>query len=582
MADQENPSLTPVGKIFSFLLVLGLIAFGGYIVWTKMQPKAAPTSGQAVTTAQPPVAAAQGKTDKPADNQGADINTKSAVLTEVQRLAAPAAYQMKDNTFEIELSNYLGYSGIIVANGGLPPSEDSIFFKKYGFKVRITIKEEESHSALNAGRLGALATTVDVLAVYGKQFNVVVPVQIGYSRGADGILVTSDITRINQLKGKVLAASQFTESEFFIRYLGQEAGMGVNYIYDLNDTPNPDKINLFFCEDAFAAGDLFLKDLQSGKNRVAGCVSWAPKTTEVVERSAGKAKILVTNQNLLLVGDILVVNKPFAKANPKVMQGLVSGMLEGNHMVRSNPEPYLELLVKAFNADKKNPADLMTRTSAKQELQKVHLANLPENLSFFAGDMATGGSYAGIYSSALLTYGPLIRDPVDGDYYTDTQFLKAAQASGFFADEVAAILPIRSNSDKPLEQDPLLSKDIRFFFEPNSSRLDMNNDFNKQNLLSIQKLLQVSPGSKVLLRGHVDNARIAEFRKMGGESMVRQQSLSAMQLSKERALEVKKQLTENYKADAARVDTLGRGWEEPVGSDSDKNRRVEVYWYTLE
>ena len=31
-----------------------------------------------------------------------------------------------------------------------------------------------------------------------------------------------------------------------------------------------------------------------------------------------------------------------------------------------------------------------------------------------------------------------------------------------------------------------------------------------------------------------------------------------------------------------RLDTIGRGWEEPVGTDSDKNRRVEVYWFTLE
>ena len=41
-------------------------------------------------------------------------------------------------------------------------------------------------------------------------------------------------------------------------------------------------------------------------------------------------------------------------------------------------------------------------------------------------------------------------------------------------------------------------------------------------------------------------------------------------------------LIEQQKVDAARLDTLGRGWEEPVGTDSEKNRRVEVYWYTLE
>ena len=57
--------------------------------------------------------------------------------TAVPRLKAAAPYEMKDNTLEIELSEYAGYSGLIVANGGLAPSENSIFFKKFGFKVKL-------------------------------------------------------------------------------------------------------------------------------------------------------------------------------------------------------------------------------------------------------------------------------------------------------------------------------------------------------------------------------------------------------------------------------------------------------------
>ena len=70
-------------------------------------------------------------------------------------------------------------------------------------------------------------TTADVLAVYGRQLHAVVPAQIGFSRGADGIVVRSDIKRINALKGKTIATAQFTEVDFFIRYLAQEAGLAV-------------------------------------------------------------------------------------------------------------------------------------------------------------------------------------------------------------------------------------------------------------------------------------------------------------------------------------------------------------------
>src|SRR4030095_789886 len=122
---------------------------------------------------------------------------------EVPRLDPPAPYQPKDNVVDIELSEYAGYAGLIVANGGLEPNDNSIFAKKHGFKVRIKLSEEESWPALNAGKMGASATTVDVLAVYGKQFAVTVPVQIGYSRGADGIVVNNAIKKVNDLKGKV-------------------------------------------------------------------------------------------------------------------------------------------------------------------------------------------------------------------------------------------------------------------------------------------------------------------------------------------------------------------------------------------
>ena len=103
-----------------------------------------------------------------------------------------------------------------------------MFFKNHGFKVRLTISEDENWSELNEGKMAASVTTVDVLAAYGKQLHAVVPAQIGFSRGADGIVVRSDIKRINQLKGKTIATAQFTEVDFFIRYLAQEAGLPIN------------------------------------------------------------------------------------------------------------------------------------------------------------------------------------------------------------------------------------------------------------------------------------------------------------------------------------------------------------------
>jgi len=549
----DQPRFTALGKIVSILLVAGLITLGVYMIFGRR--------GGGTTTA--PESADSGGTPEVQE-----------VKVEVPKLSPPAAFQFKDNTVPIEISEYAGYAGLIAANGGLEPTENSLFFKNHGFKVRLSISEDESWSELNEGKIAASVTTVDVLAAYGRQLHGVVPAQIGFSRGADGLVVRNDIKRINQLKGRTLASAQFTEVDFFIRYLAQEAGLQVNALGSLDAPPHPDRLNLVYTEDGFGAGDLLLADIKGAKNRLAGAVTWEPKLSEVVEGSGGQVHILTTNKNLLIVADVLIVHRGFAQEQPKIVQGLVQGLLEGNRMVRDRPDQYLDVVGRAFKWD---------RNETKQELSKVHLANLPENLAFFSGAIDAAGSFGGIYQSAVLAYGSdVIKDPPDASRFADTSALQAIEKLGIFKEQTIAIAPIRSSSGASVESDPLLSKDIRFLFEPNSSTLDQANQENIRNLDAIKRLLQVSPGSTLLLRGHVDNARVAEFRKMGGDALVKSQALKAIELSKNRAAEIRKLLVERHNVDGKRIEIVGRGWEEPAGSDSDLNRRVEVQWFTLE
>src|SRR5688572_30999743 len=266
---EERTGLTWLGKLISFVMIAGLIAVGVYLVKQRgvKVPGAGgdhPSSSSHDATAASGNASSAGRTSE----GGAAPAEPAEMKTEVPRLDAAAPYVPKDNTIDIELSEYAGYSGLIAANGGLEPSENSVFFRKHGFKLRIALSEEESWSKLNSGGMAASATTVDVLAVYGKQFQVTVPALIGFSRGADGVVVRSDIKKINQLAGKVLATGQFTEAEFFIRYLAQEAGLQVNAIPDLDATPHPEKVNLVFTDDGDSAGELFLQDVKANGKKV--------------------------------------------------------------------------------------------------------------------------------------------------------------------------------------------------------------------------------------------------------------------------------------------------------------------------
>jgi NitT/TauT family transport system substrate-binding protein len=57
-----------------------------------------------------------------------------------------------------------------------------------------------------------------------------------------------------------------------------------------------------------------------------------------------------------------------------------------------------------------------------------------------------------------------------------------------------------------------------------------------------------------------------------------------MELSRQRALAVSEALSNKFpEIDKARIEAVGRGWEEPTAStDSAQNRRVEVQWFTVE
>lgn len=554
------------GKFITFLLVVGLLAMGGWLALRDMNK--AEDAGPA---ADGPSKVSTGDAPKAVDG---DAPEPIEPLSAIPQLDSAAAYVPKDNIVDVDISEYAGYAGLIVANGGLDPNPDSFFSKNYGFQVRLALNEEEGWSKLNNGRIAASVTTADVLAVLGRQFEVVVPAQIGFSRGADMVVVDAGISSINQLKNKVLAASQFNESEFFIRYLASEAGVQVKVLRDLDARPGPGELGLVFYDDAFIACDAYEHELNSGSGRLNGCVGWTPRTDEVVDASGGKAKSLVSNRNLLIVADLLLVNKGFATAKPEWTRGLVHGLLEGNRLLRDDQAQYVGIVSKAFK---------WTDEESRDELSKVHLSNLPENRAFFEGTIDAAGSFSGIFQSSVLAYGRIIKNPADPARFVDAQYLNALVKEPAFASQTIAIAPIKTGRGVSLEGDALLSKDIRFFFEPNSAALDREAKQNQDFLDTIKGFLQVSPGSVVVLRGHVDNARVPEFEKQGGQTLVRSMALNAMELSRQRAQSVRDALLKKYPGIATdRIEMVGRGWEEPSGSDSDMNRRVEVQWFTLE
>src|SRR5438128_919319 len=139
MNDQKK-GVTALGAVVSALLVVGLIALGVYMIRRHAEPASSASAGTAQKS-----------------NPGAvDV---AEVKVEVPRLSPPGTVQISNNVIPIEISEYAGYAGLIAANGGLEPSENSVFFKNHGVKVKLTISEGENWSALNEGKIAASVTT---------------------------------------------------------------------------------------------------------------------------------------------------------------------------------------------------------------------------------------------------------------------------------------------------------------------------------------------------------------------------------------------------------------------------------------
>src|SRR4030095_5774834 len=92
-----------------------------------------------------------------------------------------------------------------------------------------------------------------------------------------------------------------------------------------------------------------------------------------------------------------------------------------------------------------------SEAEARDELAHVHLANLPENLAFFAGTIDSAGSLRGIFQSSGLAYGEVLKTPTDAARFADSSALDALAKKGLYADQRISIAPIKTATRASLE-----------------------------------------------------------------------------------------------------------------------------------
>src|SRR5262245_45795737 len=97
-----------LGNVLTGILILGLIGLGTWLVLKNRNTDAAADAASTSTDSAPAAVAPQGAVPVPIEP-----------ITGTPVLEATAPYTPKDKIVEIDLSEYAGYGGLIVANGGL-------------------------------------------------------------------------------------------------------------------------------------------------------------------------------------------------------------------------------------------------------------------------------------------------------------------------------------------------------------------------------------------------------------------------------------------------------------------------------
>ncbi len=338
----------------------------------------------------------------------------------------------------------------------MEPNPESFFAKEYGFKVKITKSESETWSALNNGRLAATKLpppTHSPCSAGSPTPSFLLPDRLlawrrhGRRRSWRRLRQPARGQSTRRLSSSTKANSSFVT-------LAQEAG-ACRSPCCVTWTRSPHlqragprvlmKIALRRLPEAY-------EHELGGVAAPNGCVGWTPFTDEVVEKSNGAAKVLVSNRNLLVIADVLAVNGGFARANPDMVRGLRARHPRRQPpLARDQQAANIGIVAKAFG---------WSESDARDELSRVHLANLPENRAFFSGTIDSAGSFGGIFQSSVLAYGSVIRNPTDASRFADVTAL-AMRWPRKACSLIRRLRSRRSVSTTPaasLEGDPLLKQ----------------------------------------------------------------------------------------------------------------------------
>jgi NitT/TauT family transport system substrate-binding protein len=577
MADAQKVGMTPLGKIVITLAILGLIGGAGYYFRGLIFPGGAGTQGKVDMDA---FKNQVGKMEAPDTKGITTVNEYSYRPSEkLPPVKGVSAYKWnpaeKVVTFPINV--WIGWLPIVAANHGFAPSTESIFYKKYGFKMNLKLIDDPvvARDAYAAGESQILWGTLDMMALFApdlmKDSRTAPRIyqQIDWSNGGDGIVVRGNIRSVQELKGKVVVYAQNSPSQYFINNLLLQAGL------------QPSEVTHKYTATAFEAAAAFVAD-----KRIDACVSWAPDIYAIPEKVAGTRILTTTSDANKLIADVWAVRADFAKDHPDIVKGVVAGIFEAMGQL-SNPgfkEQAFQWMSEGYGI----PVD-----DVRSMQNDAHSTNFAENKAFFL-NQNDPANFERTWKNVTFVYRELnlIGTPVRFDEVMDFSVLKQLDAEGTFKNQRdeyrSSFAP--TTFAKVQAEAPILTQTIRINFYPNSANI-YEPEHNELGTAVPNTLYDPSVETTLekvaRLAGQYERAVIAVVGHTDGSMKGKGPRYEDVkQLSLDRAASVKKALVTKYRFDPNKFIVEGQAWDQPANPDDPNNhalnRRVEISVYPPE
>lgn len=561
MAEEPRVGLKPAAWILILVVVIGLFALGIYSLRDWIFPEGG--TGGVFT------AGDLGRESEAPDTTGiTTVKEYRFVPAEVlPPVKGVANYKpLQDNTVVMGLNVWAGWAPIFYANGGTDPNPNSLFARKYGFKVAIKIIDSPAASinAFASGDVHVTAWTLDMIPLFFEQLKAdsrALPrafLQVDWSNGGDGLVVRDNINSVADLRGKKVALAQHSPSHYLLLNLLINAGL------------QPSDVDFRFTEDAFQAAAAFNAD-----RSLAGCVSWAPDIYNLSEVKGNKLLVSTATANKL-IADVMFGRADFVRDNPKIIDGLVRGFFDAVEDLKQEPNRRraAELMGKAYG---------LSTDEALGMLADAHSTNYAENREFFL-NQNNPTNFERYWETASTLYLKLgsISSAVRFDQVMDFSFIKALENVQPYAssrDEYTVTFTPKGVGAIQAEASEILTNVQRIHFYPNSADLFRKNDQGQLYDPNVNKIIEEVGRlvgqfgmARVVIEGHTD----ASMKGSVPFEAVRD-------LSMRRANAVKDELVKRFKLQPNQFSVDGVGWNREIEPGNHAlNRRVEIKVYPLE